>query len=93
MSESDFWESPLWVVLNRIKGYSDREQREWQRASWQVYYLGHWKKGSNINPQKLAPWAWDLEKQKPLTLEEQQARFGKADAYMKKLIAEKEKNG
>lgn len=89
MHETDFWNSEYWVVANRITAYMDREDRAWQKYSYLAYYMlmPYMKKGRNLSPQKLAPWAWNggiNNSPKRLTAEEERERFAKEDEYMRR---------
>lgn len=92
MSEPDFWGSEYWIVGNRIDAYNEREVREWQRISFLASYVvaPYAKKGQKTGPKDIAPWAWGeaKEENKPLTPEQQQ-RFAKIDAAMKRKHAKR----
>jgi hypothetical protein len=94
MNESDFWASEVWVVINRINAYHEKESTWWQKISWlgSLIISPYTKKGQKSSPDKLAPWAWDDGKETgPLSPEERKKIFAEADARAKRAHERRQK--
>lgn len=94
MTESDFWDSEIWVILNRIDAWGRKYEQQEKGALQRISLLGSWllnpysKKGKPVKPQDLLPSVWEGVKlgndKGPLSLEERQKIFARHDAIARK---------
>lgn len=88
LSESEFWNTTLRTLTNRIKGYTkrqeDKQRTEWERTRWQTCVMVNMLSSKRVRPVDLLRLPWDnIEPPRPLTAEERKQRFGAMDKRIK----------
>jgi len=93
MADADFWNAAYWAVTNWIRGYSEKETREWQRTSWLASFVlaPHVKQPRQAAPEKLLPFAWQITAPpKPVDQAKMRRDFAEMDKF---IAAQKKGNG